>query len=463
MSDYLNSFKLLPASAPNYICGATHKYFNFQYHAANSKDFEKFSGRWRGREQLLEKLSRKILQEEHKWCDTLHPKGEPHLPHLSAPKGGVSSEHGTQPYIRDLRGLAIENLNISDSLNALDWAYFDWCEFKNCNFLMAEKGRMLFFLSELSHCKFMSTTFQNGNFFEGTMKNTVFYDCSFENVEFNANGRDKNNYANILFINCKFNNVDLSRVDLKSVCFIGNCCFEKLEIDSEDLMQFNVISSELLQIFRQWDEQDWSVRKKIHSITYPGTNPPIVNMLPKRKTQPYKNKFASLRSSITGLIKFYEYIATTCDNHTKRETFSRTHYVLCWLIDEKRILASPLEGRVRAIPGRYITGYGDRPGTPVFAWLMSMIVFGMLCGITGIRIGGTDTSFASVLSTGSLENLGVFILECIYFSIITATTVGYGDLTPTPGISMLLSASNAAIGMFLFTTFTVVIVRRLLR
>ncbi|APO80014.1 hypothetical protein BL240_00265 [Pseudomonas putida] len=92
-----------------------------------------------------------------------------------------------------------------------------------------------------------------------------------------------------------------------------------------------------------------------------------------------------------------------------------------------------------------------------------MVFFGILCGVAGIRVGGNDTSFATVLATGNLEDLAVFIWECIYFSVITATTVGYGDITPTPGVSMLFSASNAAIGMFLFTTFTVVIVRRLLR
>lgn len=458
-----NSFNLLPASAPNYIRGATHKYFNFQYYIESSDDFEKLSERWRGREQILERLSNLIIREEHDWCDALRPEDQPHLPHLPLPKGGISSAHGTKPYIRDLRGLNIVNLNISQSLNALDWAYFDWCEFSNCNFLMGEKGRMLFFFSELSHCKFISSTFRNGNFFEGTMKNTVFYDCSFENVEFNANGKDKNSYSNIVFINCKFNNVNLNRVDLGTVCFVGNCHFEKLKVDNEDLMQFGVISSKLLKVFQKWDEQDWPIRKKIKSITYPGTNPPIVNMLPDRKTQPYKNKFASLQASITGLIKFYEYVANSCDNHTHREVFSRAHYVLCWLIDQKRILASPLKGRIRAIPGRYITGYGDRPGIPVAAWLVSMVFFGILCGVSGIRVGGNDTSFATVLATGNFEDLAVFIWECIYFSVITATTVGYGDITPTPGVSMLFSASNAAIGMFLFTTFTVVIVRRLLR
>lgn len=463
MTNRIPLFKIAAAVPPDYIRGVSHKYFNFQYYTANVNDFAELAGRWRGREHFLQNLFIEIMRDKHDWCGALRPYDEPPLAHLSPSRGGYSSEHGVKSYNRDLRGLCIENLNASDSLNGLDWAFLDFCEFKSCNLLMPEKGKMLFFFSDLSHCKFTSCAFRNGRFFEGTMKNTVFYDCTFENVEFNANGKDKSDYTNILFINCRFKNVNLSRVDLRNVCFTGNCHFNKIIIDDEDLMKFDAVAANFLKTFRLWDSQDWHIRKNIQSVTYAGLKAPVINMCSKGTAKPYGHKLASLQSSVTGLIAFYEHISTTCDNHTKREVFSRTHYVLCWLIDQKRILASPLKGRVRAIPGRYVTGYGDRPGTPIFAWMASVLLFAVLSGITGIRTGNCDNTFTSTLATGNFEDLVFFVLQCIYFSVITATTVGYGDISPSPGLTMLFSASNAAIGMFLFTTFTVVMARRLLR
>ena len=43
-------------------------------------------------------------------------------------------------------------------------------------------------------------------------------------------------------------------------------------------------------------------------------------------------------------------------------------------------------------------------------------------------------------------------LNSVYFSIITATTVGYGDIVPM-GISKILAAGESVLGFFLFAVF----------
>ncbi len=53
-------------------------------------------------------------------------------------------------------------------------------------------------------------------------------------------------------------------------------------------------------------------------------------------------------------------------------------------------------------------------------------------------------------------------VECLYFSVVTFTTVGYGDVVTLPAYRML-AASEAFIGAFLMAFFVVVMSRKLIR
>jgi len=454
---------LKPNSAPIYTHGVNDKYFNFQYYNVIDEQFDILTGRWLGREETLNKIAVDITHDKHNWCDVLTPHNASTLPNISPARGGYDSSSGKRDYHRDLRGLTIENLHAKSPISALDWAFFDWCVFNRCSFSFSAPYKIMFFYASLSNCKFSNCKFNNGWFHEGSMKNTVFYECEFDHVSFNENSHEKTNYSNIIFMNCKFKNVDFSKIDLNTTCFTGNCEFSEITIDNEDLMSFSTIGKNLLKTFRKWDSENWKTRRKIKSVSYIGSAPPAIELLNPGEKKAHKHKYRSLQSAIIGMIRFYEHIAKTRDNHTSREVFSRTHYVLSLLIDKNRALSNPLKGFLKSFPGRYITGYGDRPETPIIAWLVAVIFFAAICGVSGIKIDDIDTSFETVLAAGDLKGIIKFTLECVYFSFITATTVGYGDITRTPGPSMLFSAMNAAIGMFLYTTFTVVIVRRLLR
>ena len=56
------------------------------------------------------------------------------------------------------------------------------------------------------------------------------------------------------------------------------------------------------------------------------------------------------------------------------------------------------------------------------------------------------------------------IKESIYFSIVTFTTLGYGDFHPKPELfSQLIAAFEAFIGMFTMAFFTITVARRIMR
>ena len=59
------------------------------------------------------------------------------------------------------------------------------------------------------------------------------------------------------------------------------------------------------------------------------------------------------------------------------------------------------------------------------------------------------------------DNAWVF-LTCFYYSVVTFTTLGYGDITPI-GHLRPIAAAEAFIGSFSIALFVVVFVRRMVR
>ncbi|MGK0441311.1 MAG: voltage-gated potassium channel Kch [Pseudohongiellaceae bacterium] len=51
----------------------------------------------------------------------------------------------------------------------------------------------------------------------------------------------------------------------------------------------------------------------------------------------------------------------------------------------------------------------------------------------------------------------------MYFSVVTFTTLGYGDLTPSSGVSRALAAIEAFAGSFTIALFVVVFVKKMTR
>jgi hypothetical protein len=92
-----------------------------------------------------------------------------------------------------------------------------------------------------------------------------------------------------------------------------------------------------------------------------------------------------------------------------------------------------------------ICGYGERPMRTFVTFLV--IIFG----------------YASlyVVDGGPTPDHNNFP-EALYFSVVTFTSLGYGDISPV-GFSRLLAASEALLGVFMISLFVVVFCRRMMR
>ena len=106
-----------------------------------------------------------------------------------------------------------------------------------------------------------------------------------------------------------------------------------------------------------------------------------------------------------------------------------------------------------------LCGYGEKPEN-VIRFSLSLIICCAICYfLFGVSYDNTvlqlnfDNSFSQNLSA---------LLNSIYFSVVTFTTLGYGDITPI-GLSRLIAAIEAFCGSFSLALFVVVFVKRMTR
>lgn len=104
-------------------------------------------------------------------------------------------------------------------------------------------------------------------------------------------------------------------------------------------------------------------------------------------------------------------------------------------------------------------GYGEQPIRVVAFSSLTILGFATLYFFSGINFAGQELSFD--WSAGFKENALIY-LDSIYFSIVTFTTLGYGDITPT-GLSRLFAAIEALMGSFTLALFVVVFVKKMTR
>ena len=93
-------------------------------------------------------------------------------------------------------------------------------------------------------------------------------------------------------------------------------------------------------------------------------------------------------------------------------------------------------------------GYGERPQNVVLCFLCTIFGFALLYSVSHLE--GPDGT------------VGFQFHEALYFSIVTFTSLGYGDIRPV-GIAKLFAGLEAVTGLFLTSLFIFVFCRKMLR
>mgnify|MGYP000021996549 CR=1 FL=1 len=104
-------------------------------------------------------------------------------------------------------------------------------------------------------------------------------------------------------------------------------------------------------------------------------------------------------------------------------------------------------------------GYGEAPLRIIGLSILIIIFCALLYSLTGLNYQNTVYDINSQQSLS--ENFSIF-LSSLYFSVVTFTTLGYGDFNPV-GISRAIAAIEAFTGSFTIALFVVVFVKKMTR
>ncbi|TQV85512.1 ion channel [Aliikangiella coralliicola] len=104
-------------------------------------------------------------------------------------------------------------------------------------------------------------------------------------------------------------------------------------------------------------------------------------------------------------------------------------------------------------------GYGERPLKVIAFSLIVIVLFATLYFFSGLSFSGESLAFDPSMSFW--ENIKIYF-TALYFSVVTFTTLGYGDLAPI-GVARALAALEAFLGSFTLALFVVVFVKKMTR
>ena len=120
-----------------------------------------------------------------------------------------------------------------------------------------------------------------------------------------------------------------------------------------------------------------------------------------------------------------------------------------------------------------IYGYGERPRNVILSAVFIIILFSIFFSFLGINspeiiemksypVQEIFNSNLEIISKGNLINKTTnYYIDCLYFSTITFTTLGYGDFRPLEGLGRILAGSEAFIGAFMMALFVYTFARRI--
>jgi len=120
-----------------------------------------------------------------------------------------------------------------------------------------------------------------------------------------------------------------------------------------------------------------------------------------------------------------------------------------------------------------VYGYGERPQNVILLAIFIIILFSIFFSILGINslemiemksptVQEIFNSNSEIVSKGNLLNKTTnYFLDCLYFSGITFTTLGYGDFRPLEGwVSRICAGTEAFIGALMMALFVYTLARK---
>lgn len=137
-------------------------------------------------------------------------------------------------------------------------------------------------------------------------------------------------------------------------------------------------------------------------------------------------------------------------------------FIIKWLFSKKSL------NWFKLAISSFIYGYGENPWRVIRFALIIIFLFAIILNFSGIVISDRTNLIIEFIKESkggeyTLKYLGPILgsfLNCLYFSVVTFTTLGYGDFQPAVGLSRFFVSLESIIGAITIALFVYTFARR---
>ncbi len=323
--------------------------------------------------------------------------------------------------------------------------YFNLCQFQRVQL------RNIRFMG----CEFAGVVFDEVQFGPGV---------SFENCHFNRNGDqqgdDLSGDGAALFQNCQFfgnyhrRSLRFITCDLRWAVFLG-CHIESITIHQSLLSYATFAESHLLSLeFKGCDLSGGAIyRPRALDLYFSDMEHTLIDgafFLDHSQSGP--SQITTHVKSIRRLVRLLEYHNL---DHLAGEYIYRAK-----ILEEQGLTGYP---RLISYCLRWLCGYGERPSYTLAIILLHNIPFGFLYLYNGISTPYGVVDYALNGVNLAIDGPWIDYLKCLFFSLSTFTTVGYGNFLPINQMGMLITGIQMILGLLLCALWTGCVLRKISR
>jgi uncharacterized protein YjbI with pentapeptide repeats len=332
--------------------------------------------------------------------------------------------------------------------------HFVGCKFNNCS---TANGKVIF----QNCCLRTSETEYDGTESVKTQIRTEFFACITMQVDIRNSLADyllfdkcsliisnfvENEMPNTVFNNCGFFGVVIEDCKINKVKIKGTMNyklkFNKTKNDGE--VETDVYISKLsLNKYKNKVLKELEVRNK---------NSSAENLMGKEFIKEKYSEVAQLYYTISMFLKTSNFN----DSYSREYSYLHNKYLM--------MVKEDFWDRFVLFLSWILFGFGERMGRFVFWSTGYIIIFSLIYMFTGITDSSGELIKYCIIGGQPvpLNEVANDFFQCMHFSVVTFSTVGYGNITPY-GWSLLVSAIQVISGVALIALFTSVIVKKFLK
>lgn len=306
--------------------------------------------------------------------------------------------------------------------------------------------------------KFINCKFNNVRFENCILYGVSFENCKFSNVKFsNCDFHEKDGIVGVFKKNCIFEKCIFDNTDLKKVIFLNNnferikfiftdlrnCIFNYCKFGNIVFCDCNLKSTKMINLILNYLEFEDTYITKVDENTF---------------FDKVKNTDNS-KKNYDKLSKFYKNVSSLYESN-RLLAISGEYYYL-HKCNERKCLRGIQ--RIKSKVFWAICGYGERPTYALITSFEIVIIFALIYIFSGLSINGRIINYGlDIFSYLYKRAIYVDLIKCMYFSLVTFTSVGYGDIFPI-GYSVIFSCFEMILGVTMVGIWTATLARKIIR